>query len=225
MHQQGIAVIAPQQQYHPRSGADAAHADHLAGTSDVAESAHKPATAGIQALLILIDEDTHLLFVPSGLRVADELIDRNEQWRIADQSSPPVDNHGQLRQRLKVVACVGLGRRTPDRLCVCVIDFGLDCIVDDRVRIPHVELTHRRKRAHPISVCVCAGAHDALTLITTKAILLSYERDARHQPLHIPLPGARQCLVEVVDVENKVAFRRREQGRSWTRARRRIAAQ
>ena len=94
LHQQGIIVIAPQQQYHPRSGADAAHADYLPGPSDKAESADEHATAGIQALPILVDEDAHLLFVPSGLRLADKLVDRNEQWRIAGEPAPPVDNPG-----------------------------------------------------------------------------------------------------------------------------------
>ena len=106
-------------------------ADHLPGPSGVAESADKRATAGVKALPILVDEDTHLLFVQSGLRLADELLDRNEQWRIAGQPAPPVDNPGQLRQCLEVVAYVGLGRRAPDRLPVCVIDSDLERIVDD----------------------------------------------------------------------------------------------
>ena len=103
---------------------------------------------------------------------------------------------------------MGLGRRTPDRLCVCVIDIGPDCIVDDCALIPHIELTHRRERAHPIAVSVCAGSHDALARFGTKAVVLCDDRDACHKPFDIPLPRARQCLVEVVDVEDKVSLGR-----------------
>src|SRR4029077_11261598 len=133
--------------------------------SGIAESAGKSATAGVQALPILVEQDTHLLFVPSGVRLADARGDRNEQGGVAGQPAPTVDNPGQLRQRLEVVACVGLGRRAPDRLPVCVIDIGLERIVDDYVAIPHVELTHLRKRAHPIAVSLRAGSQDGLTLL------------------------------------------------------------
>src|SRR4051812_21653646 len=101
------------------------------------ESADKPAAAGIQALSILVDDDSHLLVVLLGLCLADELADRNEQWLIAGQPAPPIDNPGEFRQRLEVGAPVGLGRRTADLLCVCAIDAGFDCTVDDRARIPH----------------------------------------------------------------------------------------
>jgi hypothetical protein len=101
---------------------------------------------------------------------------------------------------------VGLGRRLPDRPCECAVDTGLDFIVDDCARIPHIEFTHRGERAYPVAVSPRAGSHDVLTPFATKAVLLCDDRDACHQALDIPFPGTGQCLVEVVDVEEQASL-------------------
>jgi hypothetical protein len=90
--------------------------------------------------------------VHTGLGLADKFVDRNQQWRIAGEPAPPVDKPCQFRQRLKAVASLRLGRRASDRFCVCLIDNGLERIVDHCLCVPHVELTHLRKRVHPISI-------------------------------------------------------------------------
>ena len=52
--------------------------------------------------------------------------------------------------------------------------------------------------------------HDPLLLLGAKAVVARRDQHARREPLDIPLPRARERLIEVVDVEHQPPLRRRE---------------
>jgi len=77
-------------------------------------------------------------------------------------------------------------------------------------RVPDVEHVHGGEI--PNLSAIAAGACDCR--VTTVGIGEPVRTGGQHkrsdEALHIPLPGSRQCLVEIVDIEDQSALRRRE---------------
>ena len=105
-----LAVVGLQQQ-DPGAGADAADPDDLAGDLDQLELLHEVPAVGLQGARVLVEEVGELDVDRLGLQVTEELFDRHDQRRVADDPSLSVDDGGELAQRLHAVSGASLGHR------------------------------------------------------------------------------------------------------------------
>lgn len=76
--------------------------------------------------------------------------------------------------------------------------------------IPDIEHVHGGKFAHFSAIAAGAGDRRIAAVRIGKPVGTGGEHERGDEPLDIPLPGRGQCLVEVVDVEEKSALRRGE---------------
>jgi hypothetical protein len=76
-----------------------------------------------------------------------------------------------------------------------------------QARVPDVEVTEIREAAHCLAICPDAGEHDVLALGAVEAAVAAGDLEARCESLYVPLERAGERLVEVVQVEDEVAFR------------------
>ena len=83
-------------------------------------------------------------------------------------------------------------------------------VVGAQARIPDVEVAHGREVPHRLPVGVGGGRRSRTPLAAAQSRLATRDRQARSEPLDIPLPRPRQCLVEVVEVEDELAVGSRE---------------
>ena len=90
------------------------------------------------------------------------------------------------------------------------LDPGLQ-IVGGEVRVPGLEGTHLCRAAHRVAVLADARGDDVTPVGRREAEVAARDLEARRQTFNVPLPRAGERLVEVVDVEEHLAFGRREQ--------------
>ncbi len=93
-------------------------------------------------------------------------------------------------------------------LAMGFVDHLIQDVVQFDVGIPDVERRHRSERRHPLPVAADALDGRVATLGGGKAVVTAGNDEARGQPFDVPLPRARERLVEIVDVEHDPAFRR-----------------
>ena len=142
----------------------------------------------------------------------DELIDRDDQRRVAGDLRLPVHEVGQLRERLEAVLRARLrdvplhardgGRR---ELRLDVAHEGLDV----EAGVPDVQVAHRREALHREPVALHDLEVDRVPDLRVEAAVPAGNGEARDQPLDVPFERPRQRLVEVVDAEDHAAVRRR----------------
>ena len=77
--------------------------------------------------------------------------------------------------------------------------------------VPDVEPRHPRERPDRLAVGAPRGLDDGVRVGRGEAAVAGSDLQAGAQSLDVPLPGARQRFVEVVDVEHEVPFRRGEE--------------
>ena len=110
LQEQRFGPVAGVHQQDPGAGADAADPDDLAGHLDQRELLEQVPPVGLQGAPVLAQHAAQLLVDRVGLHVGEELLDRDDQRRVADDPPLPVDHGGELAQRLHAVAGVGLGQ-------------------------------------------------------------------------------------------------------------------
>ena len=78
------------------------------------------------------------------------------------------------------------------------------------MRVPDLQVAHRGEGAHRGPVLADGVEHHPVLVPRAVVVVASSDQHARRQALDVPLPGARERLVEVVDVEHELALGRRE---------------
>ena len=76
--------------------------------------------------------------------------------------------------------------------------------------VPDVECAHLGELRHRPTVFAHGGHQDRAAYLLVEASVSTGDRDARHQPLEVPLERSRERLVEVIDAEHELAVRRSE---------------
>ncbi len=76
--------------------------------------------------------------------------------------------------------------------------------------VPDVEVTAGRELRHRLSVGAPDREQDAPPVLLSEAAVPPGNCEARHQPLDVLFPRARQRLIKVVHVEDEAAFGRPE---------------
>src|SRR6266540_2112589 len=82
-----------------------------------------------------------------------------------------------------------------------------DSLVYHDAVVPQVQLTHGRKPDHPAPVGSPDREGCCPPLESRETAIPCQDSHANSQSLHIPLEGAGQCLVEIVDPEQECTFR------------------
>ena len=153
LQEQRVAVVVAEHQHDPRARADAADAHHLARRVHVAEALEQAAAVAGQRAPVGADQLPHRVLEHDALVRGDQLLDRHDQRRVADDPRMAVDEVGQpverphavLRTRLGDVAIEALallGGRLRGPLPGHVLDVD--------ARIPERERpASRRTRASP----------------------------------------------------------------------------
>ena len=93
------------------------------------------------------------------------------------------------------------------------LDLGPEVLqhrLDLHMRIPDLEVAHPGEGAHRGAVLADGVEHDLVLVLRAVVVVARGDQHARRQALDVPLPGARERLVEVVDVEHEPALGRRE---------------
>ena len=76
-----------------------------------------------------------------------------------------------------------------------------------QARVPDVEVTQTREVAHCFPICPNACEHDVLALGAVEPAVAAGDLEACGESLDVPFERAGERLVEVVQVEDEIAFR------------------
>ena len=133
------------------------------------------------------------------------------QRRLIDQAMPTAYHVGNLWHDL-------LAQPLPSLIDVFGMAFpvfGISGHVDQGVpiqpRVHRLEWTLFRKVTQPLSVG--AGAADGCSCRVGNVVLARGHCKAHGKALDIPLPGRRQCLVKVIDIEDQIPLGRAKEAK------------
>ena len=132
-------------------------------------------------------------------------VDMADERRIVDDLQRAVGLLGQLGKDPQAGALADLGHA---KLAFEVLGALLPG--DDEHRgdihpvIPDVQRPHHPELGHPLPVGADGPADHLAGLLIADLQVPGGQHHARGQPLHVPLPGRGQRLVEVVDVEDQI---------------------
>ena len=216
----GSNAVQGVHQHDPGAGADAADPDDLAGHLDHRELLEQVPPVRLQGAPVLAQDAAQLLVQRAGLHVGKHLFGGDDHRGVADDPPPPVDQGGELIQRLRAVAGVGLGQQRLGGLEPFGLDLGpvgLDLGpelaqggLDVQVCVPDVQEGLLREGSHRRAVALGRREGDLAPGFGGEAVVPPGHGQARGQPLDIPLERAGQRLVEVVEIEDQPPFRRGE---------------
>jgi hypothetical protein len=177
---------------------------------DIAIGGKEVLTIGAQRVAISVDDLAQLSL---DVRLAGQLLDRDDQRRIADDPHPSVHVLRQLPEGSNAVLGLRLVEVAFDPAEASLVRLRtqrLERRIDVDPRVPDLEVAHRGVPPDRPPVAGGGGEHGAPAFFLAKAPLASGDRNARDQPLDVPLERARAGLVEVVAVEDEFPVRRRK---------------
>jgi hypothetical protein len=125
----------------------------------------------------------------------------------------PVDDAGQLRERLEAVLAPRLLGEPLDRLEPAGVDRRLQTVgelVDVEPQGPQVDRAHAGELVHRLAIGARRRARDLPALACVEAAVTPGHGAAGGEALEVPLPRTFQRLVEVVEVEHERAVGRGE---------------
>ena len=213
LQEQRLVSVSAVHQQDPGAGADAADPDDLAGRLDQRELLQQVPPVRLQRAPVLAQHRADLVIDRAGPHIGEELLQGDDHRRVADDPPSALDLGGQLAQHLHAVPGVGLGQQLLGLLEPLLLHLGLelaDGLLDIQVRIPHVQERLPGEAAHRRPVRLGRRQDDLAAGLAGEPVVPARHRQARRQPLDIPLERARQGLIEVVDVEDQVPLRRGE---------------
>ena len=135
---------------------------------------------------------------------------KQKRWLVNDPD-------GALLMRHDLVADV-LGRAALRPLDVLLdeplqLRIALELLYDRCVAeaaIPHRHHRHIGVGVHHVAIASGCRRRRLVRLTLGETALPRRDNDTRAKPLHIPFPRRRESLVEIVEIEDQIAFRRRE---------------
>jgi hypothetical protein len=206
LQEERVGGVAAEQQRDPGARAHATHADHLVRDVDKPVGAQEVAPVVLQGLLVVAQVGAQPLADDLRAIVAADLVDRYDQWRIADDARLAGNVVGQLGERTEAVLAPGLGQRLVEVLASRPAQVLGDLLLV-QPGVPDVDRAHRRERAHRPAVGARRATDGVAAHAAAESAIAARHLDARGQALDVPFPGPGQGLVEVVDVEDEPAVR------------------
>ena len=215
LEEQRVGLVTAQHQDDPAAGAHAAHADHLAGhVGELVLLEQHPAVRLQRPPVLAEDVLQFLLDVDRPGQLAEQVPDRDDDRRVGHDPRPPVLHPGQLAEFLHAVPGAGLGQALVQVLALTLLQQAVPPgpeFVDVDLGVPDLEVAHPGQLPHDLPVARRRGEHDLAAVLVAEPVLARGHLQAGRQPLHVPLPGRGQALVEVVDVEDQLALGRAEE--------------
>ena len=153
--------------------------------------------------------------------LGEQLLCRNDEWRITHDAQPAVDDGGELAQGLEAVPGASLdddlrgtrrhvlGGPRP-RLARRCLELG-EQAGNVNVRVPDIQSGHPRQAGHLPAIARSHFNGGGTSFLGCELTVPGCDDHAGGEPLEVPLPRPRQGLVKVVDVEHQLALRRGEQ--------------
>ena len=179
LQEQRLVAVPGVHQHDPGAGADAADPDDLAGHLDQGELLEQVPPVGLQAAPVLAQHGADLLVDRVGLHVGEDLLDRDDHRRVADDNNPSVRFTDAARSRA--------GLRPPN---VALAGEG------PKLRLPRVP-----------GVDNCGTGDDVMQRVTItpeqdakEAQPQQEEAERKRQRSHEPAPGARVAAVLADDL-------------------------
>ena len=81
------------------------------------------------------------------------------------------------------------------------------------MRIPDVKRAHRGESCHCLLVTDNGARRQIANPLVSEVVVTPGEHETRGETFQIPLPGTGKGLIEVIDVEDLIALRRRERAK------------
>ena len=137
-------MVAAEQEHDPGARADAADTDDLAGHVDVAEALEQLSAVGRQRTPVGADDVANELVEPVMLGRGDDLLDRDDQRRVAGDPRLAVDDLGELRESLQAVLRLRLGHvalEPLDLLPAALLSGSLE-VLHSNAGVPEIEVAH-----------------------------------------------------------------------------------
>ena len=206
--------------------ADAANAHDLAGHVDNLEVLEQVAPVVLEGGAIgaelLMDGVLHLAGGQGGKGC--QLPHWDDDRRLGDDPIVSVHVLRELRKRLQAIARPRLQRELLCSLCTLrrLLLLGLVLLAGHRgrerghdlflgqPRVPDVHGAHLREPCHGLSVVPYRCQRHVMGLGPGESVVASRDREARGHALHVVFERTRQCLVEVVQVEQQRSLGRGE---------------
>ena len=162
--------------------------------------------------MIAADELVHdLRHLMRGFR--EELLHRDEERWVADDPRLAVHHVRELREGVHAVPGARLRKallRLLDLLRTELFQHLGELLLDVQSRVPHRQIRHRGELPYRVAIATRRGDHDLAALCLREAVFSRSDHQARREALHVPLPGRRQRLVEIVHIEHQAPLRRPE---------------
>ena len=125
----------------------------------------------------------------------------------------PVDDLRQLCKRPEAVLRLCLGQVALEPFALLragLLSHQRGDLLHVDTGVPQVEGGHRGEALDGLPIRARHGEIDRVALFGVEVSISAGHGETSHQPLHVPLEGARQGLVEVVDAEHKPPIGPRE---------------
>ena len=170
------------------------------------------ATVGEEGLAILLQHRAEARLGLLELLAREDLLERHEHRRIGSDPQLPVDPFGQLRHRPHPVLALGLGDVALEPAPLLLADLRrkrFADLIDVDPPVPDVEIAEAGEAAHVLAIGPRRGEHDLASLLAREPSVPAPDLETRGQPFDVPLPRSGEGFVEVVDVDDQAAVRRR----------------
>ncbi len=165
---------------------------------------------GCEGVGVVPQQVLHRLLELVAGHAGGQLGDRHQQGRVADDAADTIDDLGQGGHRAEVVAAHGLG----DGLVEPLSRLGVEVVGEQPAQlgegdpgVPDREVPLGGETVHRLLVAASSRHGDLAALSHRQPVGPPGHDEARREALDVPLPRPRAGLVEVVDVEEQVAFR------------------
>ena len=202
LQEERILVVVAPEEHDVAAGADTPHADDLAREVDEGVAVQQRPQVVADRGPVGLGDRAQAIFQLLVTEVDD-------QRRVVDDPEVAALDGGHLGQRLEVIAMRRLEQAALEVLAdVWRHDRG-DVRPGDPV-VPDGQVAHRRELGHPLAIGADGGGGGGGAIGRLVPVRAAGDDDAGGQALDVPLPGGREGLVEVVDVEDLVALRRGE---------------
>ena len=220
LQDQGVVAVSALHHHDERTRPHAPDTHDLMGDVDAPVELDEAALVRRERALVFGECEFHeLLHVDAleELRLALALRDvaqGDDDGRVADDAQFAVDHFRELGDGAGAVLRLRLGDRLARFLQValrCLSGKRGEQRIDVGVRIPHVEVPHPCERRHRFAVAARTRENRRLAVLFLHVVVAAADLDARGEALHVPFPWSARRFVEVVDVEDRAAFRRREE--------------
>ena len=162
----------------------------------------------VQALPVAVIQCVQPLPQHPEIRIVLQLADRHQLRRLRAEPQPLLAavKIGELRGRM-----VGITHRRAQRgVAQCAVALAVHrafVMVERRLHVemvvPDVEEVHLRELADMVAVRVHAACDRVAPVLLLDAVRPPADLHGHREPLHVPFPRSRRCLVEVVDVEHE----------------------